>query len=145
MTLANRESGESLQATHHQMAEEPGQIFKIGDLAREFDVTLRTLRFYEDKGLLSPDRSGTTRLYSEKDRSRLKTIVFCKAIGLSLVEIRTVLELQSDGEEIAGDRKRIRDIFARRLIALQEQVSETQTAIAELQARLNDIDEAMKS
>ena len=53
----------------------PGQsIFKIGDLAREFGVTLRTLRFYEDRGLIQPGRSGTTRLYGSRDRERLRSL-----------------------------------------------------------------------
>ena len=49
--------------------------YRIGDMAREFDVTLRTLRFYEDKGLLSPKREGSTRLYSRRDRTRLQLIL----------------------------------------------------------------------
>ena len=77
-----------------------GTIYKIGDLAREFDVTLRTLRFYEDRGLINPGRSGTTRLYSAEDRERLRVALFCKRIGLSLGDIRLVLELHdhSDGD-----------------------------------------------
>ncbi|MGY2051295.1 MerR family transcriptional regulator [Methylobacterium sp. JK268] len=68
----------------------------IGDLAEEFGVTLRALRFYEAKGLLHPQRRGTTRLYTEDDRSRLATILRGKELGFTLREIAAMV----DGEEI---------------------------------------------
>ncbi|MEJ8570977.1 MerR family DNA-binding transcriptional regulator [Microbaculum marinum] len=67
--------------------------FTIGDLSREFDVTLRTIRFYEDKGLLNPRRIGTKRLYSRRDRARLKLILLGKKVGFSLAEISEMLDL----------------------------------------------------
>ncbi|MEO0542943.1 MAG: MerR family DNA-binding transcriptional regulator [Pseudomonadota bacterium] len=73
--------------------------FRIGELAREFDVTLRTLRFYEDKGLLSPRRIGNLRLYSRGDRARLRIILLGKRVGFSLKDIREILELYDpDGD-----------------------------------------------
>ncbi|MBU3731624.1 MAG: MerR family transcriptional regulator [Beijerinckiaceae bacterium] len=72
--------------------------FTIGDLAREFGVTLRTLRFYEDRGLITPRRSGMTRLYSEKARSRLALILKGKHLGFTLTEIRAMLEAHLAGE-----------------------------------------------
>ena len=72
---------------------EAERTFRIGELATEFDVTLRTLRFYEDKGLISPRRIGNTRLYSRADRARLKIILLGKRVGLSLTDIREILEL----------------------------------------------------
>lgn len=140
MKLASRDMLNASNGHDRGAVNGSGAIYKIGDLAREFDVTLRTLRFYEDKGLLSPSRSGTTRLYSEEDRARLKTALFCKSIGLSLVEIRTVLELQANEGRVEGDDRRIRDIYAKRMGALQDQLTETQTAIHELQARLDELD-----
>ena len=68
-------------------------MFSIGDLAREFDVTHRTLRFYEDKGLLTPRRRGAQRLYGRRDRARLKLILMGKKVGFSLDEIREMLSL----------------------------------------------------
>lgn len=73
-------------------------MFTIGDLSREFGVTLRTLRFYEDKGLLSPKRQGTTRLYDKRDRARLKLVLLGKRIGFSLVEIKEILDLYDLGD-----------------------------------------------
>ncbi|MGF3024849.1 MerR family transcriptional regulator [Methylobacterium aquaticum] len=69
----------------------------IGDLAEEFGVTLRALRFYEAKGLLHPQRRGTTRLYTEDDRSRLATILRGKELGFTLREIAAMV----DGDELA--------------------------------------------
>jgi len=75
-------------------------IFKIGDLAREFGVTLRTLRFYEDRGLLNPERRGTTRLYSRRDRARLRLILLAKTLGFSLTEAKQLIEIyhESNGK-----------------------------------------------
>lgn len=72
---------------------EATETFRIGQLAEEFDVTLRTLRFYEDKGLLSPRRVGSTRIYSRGDRTRLKMILLGKRLGFSLSDVAEVLEL----------------------------------------------------
>lgn len=86
------------------------QAFKIGDLAREFGVTLRTLRFYEDRGLLNPERRGTTRLYSRRDRARVRLILLAKTLGFSLTEAKQLIEIyhQPNGKrrqlEVALDR-----------------------------------------
>lgn len=69
------------------------KVYRIGELAGEFDVTLRTLRFYEDKGLLQPRRIGNTRLYSRRDRARLTLILLGKRVGFSLQDIREMLAL----------------------------------------------------
>src|SRR4029450_13995561 len=71
-------------------------VHTIGDLAREFDVTLRALRFYEDKGLLSPKREGLTRLYNAQDREHLKLILKGKRLGFTLVEISEMIAKQGD-------------------------------------------------
>ena len=73
------------------------KTYTIGDLAREFGVTLRTLRFYEDRGLLSPRREGTARIYDARDRSRLSVILKGKQLGFTLTEIRAMV-----AEERAG-------------------------------------------
>lgn len=69
------------------------EIWRIGDLAKEFNLTLRTLRFYEDKGLLTPWRRGSTRLYSRRDKARLKLIVLGRKIGFSVREIKQMIDL----------------------------------------------------
>lgn len=74
----------------------------IAELTREFDVTARTIRFYEAEGMLSPERQGTQRLYHPRDRVRLKLILRGKRLGFSLAEIREIIDLyDSDPGEIA--------------------------------------------
>lgn len=113
--------------------------YKIGDLAREFDVTLRTLRFYEDKGLITPDRDGTKRLYSAEDRKRLSVALFCKRIGLSLHDIRKVLELHEHKDSDASAAYQIRKVYASQLDALEKQQEETRLTIMDLQHKLEEI------
>jgi len=103
--------GSSADADH--AADEPTR-FRIGDLAREFGVTLRTLRFYEDRGLLNPERRGTTRLYSRRDRMRLRLVLICKILGFSLTEAKQIIDVYYQPD---GKRKQI--AFA--LERLQEQ------------------------
>src|SRR5579872_2957349 len=71
----------------------PERTYTIRQLCREFKVTPRALRFYEDKGLLSPGRQGINRVYSHRDRGRLTLILRGKRVGLSLNEIREILDL----------------------------------------------------
>jgi DNA-binding transcriptional MerR regulator len=67
--------------------------YSISELAKEFGVTTRTIRFYEDQGLLSPTRAGATRVFSNRDRVRLKLALRGKRLGFSLAEIRELFEL----------------------------------------------------
>ncbi len=67
--------------------------YAIRELTQEFEVTARTLRFYEDKGLLTPIRQGVTRIYSEKDRVRLELTLRGKRLGFSLEEIKDIIEM----------------------------------------------------
>ena len=69
----------------------PGAVITIGELARTFEVSLRTLRFYEDRGLLVPRRVGTARFYGERDKSRLHAILRLKHLGFTLAEIRDMI------------------------------------------------------
>lgn len=83
------------------MSENPTE-FSIGDLAREFDLTTRTIRYYEDKMLLQPERRGQQRVYSRADRTRLKLILRGKRLGWNLDEIFEVIQLYTspDGENL---------------------------------------------
>lgn len=69
------------------------RLFRIGEMARMFGVTLRALRFYEDKGLLEPKRSGSTRLYNNREIARLKLILLGRKVGFSLRDIKQLLDL----------------------------------------------------
>ena len=112
-------------------------IFKIGDLAREFGVTLRTLRFYEDRGLINPQRSGTTRLYRREDRERLRLALFCKRIGMSLGEIRQVLELTQQSREGEDQTENLRNIYVDQLAKLRVRQKEVESAVKELETEIS--------
>lgn len=111
--------------------------YRIGNLAREFNVTLRTLRFYEDKGLLTPKRVGTTRLYSNCDRVRLKLILFSKKVGFSLVEIREILDSYDGDKHLNNPMASSRSRFEEKLTALKAQQVEIEEAIQELSEQLS--------
>ena len=111
-------------------------IFKIGDLAREFGVTLRTLRFYEDRGLIHPQRSGTTRLYRREDRERLRLALFCKRIGMSLGGIREVLELSEDASIGTNQTAKLRGLYSAQLVKLKARQKEIAEAIMELESEI---------
>ncbi|MCM8732099.1 MerR family DNA-binding transcriptional regulator [Hephaestia sp. GCM10023244] len=103
--------------------------FSISDLSTEFDVTPRALRFYEDEGLIAPERRGTQRIYSHRDRARLAWILRGKRVGFSLGEIREMIDLYD-----VGDGRRVqRDVT----------IARCRERIATLQAQKRDIDAAI--
>jgi DNA-binding transcriptional MerR regulator len=104
----------------------------IGDIARDFDVTLRTLRFYEARGLLSPRREGMNRYYSEQDRARLELILKGKKLGFTLTEIRAMVAQNSESKH--GLKLSLPQIDEQ-LKLLRSQLVECQSAIAELEER----------
>jgi DNA-binding transcriptional MerR regulator len=107
--------------------------YAIGELAREFDLTLRTLRFYEDKGLLRPRRIGMQRIYSRRDKARLKLIVMGKKVGFSLQDIGEMLDLYDLKDGQASQLIRARDRFIDQIGLLQAQKSDIEKAIIELE------------
>jgi DNA-binding transcriptional MerR regulator len=113
---------------------ENAKSYTIGDLAREFSVTLRTLRFYEDRGLLSPRRDGTARIYDARDRDRLSVILKGKQLGFTLTEIRAMLaeDRVSDG---AANLKLSLDQIEDQISHLEQQKAEIEQALVELKAR----------
>ena len=104
------------------------EIYSIGDLAREFDVTHRTIRFYEDRGLLSPKRIGSRRVYSKRDQVRLELILRGKRLGFSLAEVREMLELYDS----APDERPQLEKFAAALAARREQLERQREEIDEV-------------
>ncbi|MEO1869259.1 MerR family DNA-binding transcriptional regulator [Cobetia amphilecti] len=123
------------------------RTWSIGELARHFDVTTRTIRFYEQEGLLHPERRGQTRVYRDKDRVRLKLTLRGKRLGFSLAEIREVVDLYdaADGggekqltrllgilsEKREGLERQLRD-----LTAMQRELDDVETRAREALARL---------
>ncbi|NRG19610.1 MerR family DNA-binding transcriptional regulator [Rhizobiales bacterium] len=106
--------------------------FTIGDLAKEFGVTLRTLRFYEDKGLINPKREGLNRIYTRRDRARLKLVLMGKSVGFSLAEIRDMLDLYDLRDGQVTQLKVALSKFNEQIDVLKKQRSDIDRAIEEL-------------
>ena len=106
--------------------------YTIGDLSREFGVTLRTLRFYEDKQLLTPKRQGLNRLYSRRDRARLKLVLMGKKVGFPLTDIKDMLDLYDLKDGQVTQLKVSLDKFASQIDVLRQQKRDIEQAIDEL-------------
>lgn len=115
--------------------------FTIADLAREFDVTPRTLRFYESEGLLHPRRAGRQRLYSQADRARLAWILRGRRVGFSLGEIEEMLDLYAMDGDRTAQRKVTLEKCRERIVALARQRDDISRMIAELAAFIDLLDE----
>ncbi|MFJ5369118.1 MerR family DNA-binding transcriptional regulator [Bosea sp. CER48] len=128
-------------------ADEAGE-FTISDLARDFGVTLRTLRFYESRGLISPTRSGLSRIYSERDRARLALILKGKQLGFTLVEIRAMLAAEDKKGPVSGKAANVgglqlsREQIVEQLELLRSQRDEIDSAIVELEGSLARLSKA---
>ncbi|MEM8789432.1 MAG: MerR family DNA-binding transcriptional regulator [Pseudomonadota bacterium] len=112
------------------------ETFPIGRMCAEFDVTPRTLRFYESKELLSPIREGQKRLFTRRDRARLKLILQGKRFGFSLEEIRQLLDLYNIGDQQVTQISRTYEVAQRHMHAMVEKRDELDLAIADLQEQL---------
>lgn len=119
--------------------------YSIGELAREFKTTLRTLRFYEDKGLLHPHRVGLQRIYSQQDHERLKLIVIGKKVGLSLEEIATMLEVYQLPKAGADQLLSARDVMNSHIDLLRERRSDIDQALTELHRTVDVVTGMLKA
>jgi len=111
----------------------PERTFAIRQLCQEFKVTPRALRFYEDKGLLSPARDGMNRVYNHRDRVRLQLILQGKRVGFSLNEIREILDLYDHNDGGAAQMARSLRKFRERILALKAQREDIEGAIQALE------------
>ena len=108
------------------------EIFTIRELKREFGVSARTLRFYEEKGLVAPRRNGQERLYGRRDRARLKYVLMGKVVGFSLEEVREMLDLYDLGDGQETQLRVALDKFKQRIDRLERQKAEIERAVGEL-------------
>ena len=106
--------------------------FKISDLAKEFDITTRSIRFYEDVGLIEPERKGNIRVYQRRDKIRLKLILRGKRLGFSLVEIRELFELY-DTQQSDGQLLKMLTIIDEKQAHLQQQLDDISVVMNELE------------
>lgn len=111
----------------------PERTYTIRQLCNEFDVTPRALRFYEDKGLLSPARDGLNRVYNYRDRARLTLILRGKRVGLRLSDIREILDLYSAEDGGAAQAAKSLRKFRDQIVALEAQRKDLDQAIELLQ------------
>ena len=110
---------------------EPGS-YSISELAREFDITTRAIRFYEDKGLLAPARRGQTRVYSPEDRVRLMLILRGKRLGFSLDESRAIIDMYDPAHGNVEQLQRLLEHIEQKRAQLQQQLRDIHSLMSEL-------------
>ncbi|MBI4990095.1 MAG: MerR family DNA-binding transcriptional regulator [Rhodocyclales bacterium] len=108
------------------------QTFTITELAREFDLTPRAIRYYEDQGLISPERAGQSRVYTKRDRTRLKLTLRGRRLGLSLAEIRELIDLYDVGRDQRTQLSKFLAVLAQRRAALEQQREDIVAVLAEI-------------
>jgi DNA-binding transcriptional MerR regulator len=108
--------------------------FSISDLAREFDVTPRAIRFYEDQGLLAPRREGQRRIYTPRDRTRLKLTLRGKRLGLTLSEIRELIDMYEPGRDERPQLERFLAVLEAHKASLIQQREDIEAQLSELHA-----------
>ena len=118
--------------------------YSITDLAEEFQVTSRTIRFYEDKGLITPSREGLTRIYSRSDRARLKLILRGRRLGFSLQDIKKMIDLydptENSSEQLNFTLQKCRDQLDK-LVVQRHDINE---AISELEDSISDLEDYLQ-
>lgn len=114
----------------------PGKeiTYSISELAHEFDVTPRTIRYYEDEGLLTPLREGQTRIYSHRDKIRLKLTLRGKRLGFSLAEIRELFDMYDTDKSSKTQLHSLIQLIEAKRGALRQQLEDIQMVMAELEA-----------
>jgi DNA-binding transcriptional MerR regulator len=111
--------------------------YSISDLAREFDLTTRAMRFYEDMGLLQPERSGPggrNRVYSGRDRTRLKLTLRAKRLGLSLTEAKEISDMYDSPRDTGPQLQKFLDVLAQHRRQVEEQMADLQANLDEVKA-----------
>ena len=107
--------------------------FSISELAREFDVTPRAIRFYEAEGLLAPRRIGQRRVYTPRDRTRLKLTLRGKRLGLTLAEIRELIDMYEPGRDERPQLERFREVLDAHRKQLRQQRADIEAQLAEIE------------
>ena len=111
---------------------QPAASFAISDLAREFGITPRTIRFWEDQGILAPQREGGKRVFNRRDRARLKMALRGKRLGLSLAEIKDLIGMYSSTEDETPQLVECLRIMEKRRSALEQQREDIEAMLAEI-------------
>ena len=110
----------------------PNETFTISELAREFDLTTRAIRFYEDVGLLAPERIGVQRVYSSRDRARLLLTLRAKRLGLKLNEAKEILDMYDSPRDTAPQLSRFLGVLGAHREQLEGQLADLEANLAEV-------------
>lgn len=111
---------------------ESGQTFSISDLAREFGITPRTIRFWEDQGILSPERASNKRVFARRDRARLKMALRGKRLGLSLAEIKDLIGMYNSTEDETPQLLECLRVMQKRRQALEQQREDIEAMLTQI-------------
>ncbi|MEO8060704.1 MAG: MerR family DNA-binding transcriptional regulator [Burkholderiales bacterium] len=109
--------------------------FTIGELAREFDLTTRAIRFYEDCGLITPQRSGRNRVYTLRDRTRLKLTLRGKRLGLTLAEVKELVDMYESPRDTQPQLKKFLVVLATHRAQLEQQMADLHATLDEVRAQ----------
>ena len=132
MMMSFNQAGGAAPVNDDGVLDSQEEYTRIGEMAKTFGVTLRTLRFYEDKGLISPKRDGSTRLYSRRDKARLKLILLGRKVGFSLRDVKQIMDLYDPNGANTKQLRLTIDKSEKQLARLQKQRAAIDEAIAEL-------------
>ena len=114
------------------------QTYSIRELADEFDITTRTIRFYEAEGMLQPQREGQTRIYSPQDRVTLKLILRGKRLGLSLAQSRELIEMYTPGQTPEANRPQLEKLLA----VIEDRRAHLRQQLHDIERMMEDLDDA---
>ncbi len=133
-------SPSSATASNHRR-----ETFTITDLADEFALTTRAIRFYEDQGLLSPERRGTRRIYTPRERVRLKLILRGKRLGMSLADISGILDLYDVDHNERPQLMKFLEVLAARRVLLEQQREDIDVVLEEISTIERDTRKRLKT
>ncbi len=111
-----------------------GATYTIGELAREFDLTTRAIRFYEDCGLLMPQRRGRSRIYTSRDRTRLKLTLRGKRLGLTLAEVKELVDMYESPRDTQAQLRKFLEVLAAHRAQLEQQFTDLHATLDEVRA-----------
>lgn len=124
----------SAAAVTHVSSPGPAVTYTIGELAREFDLTTRAIRFYEDCGLLQPRREGRNRVYTPRDRTRLKLTLRGKRLGLTLSEVKELVDMYESPRDTVPQLRKFLSVLALHRAQLEQQMADLHVTLDEVRA-----------
>lgn len=122
-----------MNAPPRPAARQAAKTFTITELAQEFDITPRAIRFYEDMGLLEPARAGRNRVYTHGDRTRLKLTLRGKRLGLSLSEVKQLVDLYESGTDARPQLEAFLEVLGEHRRQLAQQLDDIRVTLAEIE------------